>query len=306
MEHQPRATGSTVACPLCGSSECYDLGPVLNNDTYSGDWNQKDSLPATSLMGCNACSFQFKHPPVIPGERLADYYATVAQADWGSVAWRGLDVLPDIADKNVQGRRILDVGCAAGDILMSFPNEWQKFGIEPSRQTSEIARTRGIAILAPSLDQMPAGTEPFDAVLLIDVAEHVIDPTPLFTQIRGAMRAGGVCIVVTGDTDAPAWRLERGLYWYCAIPEHISFYNRRSMAEIERRTGFELIEHRRITHAKVSTVTRMSQVSRNLAYLALRRVGGLGIPRLRRRVLQGGAPNWSANRDHMIHVMRAV
>jgi SAM-dependent methyltransferase len=280
------------------------LGPVLNNSGFSGRWNPPGQ--GSSLVLCEGCRFQFKDPPTIPPENLEDYYATVTRAEWGNIAWRGLGVLPALAAQHAEGRRILDVGCAAGEVLLEFPQQWQKFGIEPSLQTSAAARQRGINILAPSLDQLPAGTSPFDVVMAIDVAEHVVDPVPFFRQLRGVLRPGAVAIIVTGDTDAWQWRLEKGLYWYVALPEHASFYCRDSLAEIERQTGFEAVEHCRRSHGTYPLNKRLSQLTRNLAYVALRKTGGLGIPKLRNRVLGNGAPEWSSASDHMIHIMRAV
>lgn len=293
------------SCRLCAFPSCTNLGRVYNSvGSFSGSWSI-DGAESFHLYWCPRCDFQFKDPPVIPPVRLDDYYANGAFTECGGAYERRFDTLQEITTRYAPGRRVLDVGCSTGDLLRSFDSSWQKFGVEPSSHTSAIARESGINVLAPTLTEIPPDLEPFDAILLIDVAEHVVDPLPMFQGIRRRLRHGGVCIVMTLDTAAPTWRLERSLHWYCSLPEHVSFYSQGSMAEIERRAGFEAVEHRRVTHARLPATRALSEFCRNIGFMVLERTGGMGIGQLGARVARRPAPSWSTARDHMIRVMKA-
>lgn len=293
-----------TACPVCSSADYEDAGPVIHSDDFSGTWGETPTV--AKLIRCRGCHFAFKDTPAIPADRLAAYYSTVRRTDWGGVESRALEFLPELAARHAAGRRILDIGCAGGEILRSFPAEWEKFGVEPSAHASAIAERNGVTILGTSLETLPPNFEPFDVALLIDVAEHIANPIPFFRRLRGTLKLGGICVVITGDTDAWTWKFEGGLYWYCTLPEHVSFYCRAAMSEVGKRTGFSTVDHRRTAHARFPLAMRLSQALRNVAYIALRKCGGLGVPRLRRRLFQKAAPEWVSARDHMVHVLRAI
>jgi hypothetical protein len=69
-------------------------------------------------------------------------------------------------------------------------------------------------------------TDRFDVITAVDVIEHVSEPLTFLRMLTGLLKPGGDIIISTGTLDAPAWRRARGSYWYCAIPEHISFVSR--------------------------------------------------------------------------------
>ena len=301
---------TATACPVCGGAT------TASGRIFHERHTQVAGVPIDlagldfHLRRCADCSFSFKDPP-IPHERLMACYAAAAEDHWDldpDPYRRRFDLYRRIVAShappaNGARPRILDIGCANGAMLVHFGDAWERFGVEPAARAAELATRRGVRILGPTLESVPDGLD-FDAVISVDVVEHVADPLPFFQRVARHLRPGGVCITVTGDTDALTWRLEGSHYWYCTITEHISFYNRRSLAALAARTGLEPVEQVRSSHARAGGGLRLRHLATNSAFIVGNRLRGLGIPPLRRRFTEHHAPWWISAHDHLVHVMR--
>jgi SAM-dependent methyltransferase len=294
-------------CPVCDSPELKSLGPILHPKPALvagvpldlGDTEYR-------LVGCSRCGFQFKDPP-IPAELLMDCYRRADSGNWDvdpDPRWRKFDVLKDILERFSPGRRVLDVGCFNGALLQFLGDGWQKFGVEPSEDAAKLAESRGVNIVAPSLEQLDSGLPQFDAVMAIDVAEHVIDPLMFFNQLSALVVKGGVLMILTGNNQSLSWRLQRGLYWYCTLPEHVSFYNRRTLDVIGERTTMRGTYYRQMCHKRMPLSRWCGDMTKCAAYLVGRPLGGLGIPALRRLFVERGGPSMQSAHDHMLYVFR--
>ena len=100
---------------------------------------------------------------------------------------------------------------------------WNRYGIEPSVKAAEVARNRGVDVLAPTLDGLDDSHGQFDVLTAIDVVEHIVDPMPFFRQVRDRLAPGGVLVLLTGNSSSFSWRMQGGMFWYCSLPEHVSF-----------------------------------------------------------------------------------
>jgi SAM-dependent methyltransferase len=301
-----------IACPLCGDRRTCDLGEILHGHptVIAGVEVDLGDQPVR-LIGCAACGFQFKHPA--PAEDvLLDCYARAESGQWSlspDPYERRFDVLKDAvercappADRTPSVRRVLDVGCFNGGLLEHLGECWEKHGVEPSTEAAQVARDRGISILGPVLgDGVPS--EFFDAALAIDVVEHVPDPMPFFHHLARVLRPGGVLVLLTGDTAAPSWRWQGSRYWYCSLPEHVSFFRRSTLEHAGRACGMTTVEHRRMSHIRTRASRRLNEASKNVVYGFVHRVGWLPGSRLRSRVLDRRAPGWLSARDHQLVVM---
>src|SRR5205085_9962946 len=80
------------------------------------------------------------------------------------------------------GRRVLDFGCYDGGFLDYLGPEFDRNGIEPSTSAAQRAAQRGVRIPGPTVDSVDtAAIEPFDAILIFDVMEHLTDPVATLT-----------------------------------------------------------------------------------------------------------------------------
>ena len=265
------------------------------------------------LWRCPACAFQFKHPHV--DERaLMESYRRAAAGHWEvqpDPYKRQFDLIKQAVERHApppapgERRRVLDIGCGNGALLSEFGPEWEQQGIEPSVAAAELARQRGVTILRPTLDGSIPGTH-WDVVLAIDVVEHILSPRPFFENVARALKIGGILVILTGDTDARAWRWMGSRYWYCSLVEHVSFFCRETLSRIGEGTGMIPIECRTMSHIRASWGQRGSELMKNVAFCAAQRIGWLPGAGLRERVLYRRGPGWTSARDHLLSVMRRL
>ena len=298
--------GHARPCPVCGSSRIVARGPILHpRPALVAGMPIELGDDAYVLARCPVCGFAFKDPP-IPEAELLRCYAKASSDHWEErpdpIA-RSWDTLKHAIEQHAPGRTVLDIGCFNGALLQFLGAGWERFGVEPSAPAAQMARSRGVNVLGATIDDVPRELS-FDVIVAIDVVEHIADPLPFFRAVARHLRPRGAFIVQTGDLDAWTWRLEGSRYWYCSLPEHVSFYNRKAMTELAARTGMKSVGHLRLPHDRQSVLTRAIELLKNVGYVVGVRLGGFGVPALRRRFVDRRAPGWLTANDHMLHIMR--
>ena len=135
------------------------------------------------------------------------------------------------------GGRLLEVGCAYGFFLDEAGGDFSyRVGTDYSAAALERARGRADALLLGGPADVPAD-EPFDCAACIHVIEHVYEPRTWLAEIRDRLRPGGWLVVATPDAGA-LWRpLMRDAWPFYKVPEHVTFYDRRSLTDLLRAAG---------------------------------------------------------------------
>lgn len=151
-------------------------------------------------------------------------------------------------------RDVLDIGCGDGNFTASLAEAgFSMHGIDPSAGGVARASERypGIRFIEASAYEnllTPFGrTEAFDAIVTIEVIEHLYSPRTLCKRVHEALRPGGLFIVTT-----PYWgwlknvglaltdRIDRAL---TALWEggHIKHFSYRSLRRLGEEHGFEFV-----------------------------------------------------------------
>ena len=89
------------------------------------------------------------------------------------------------------GGTLLDVGCGRGRAWRGF----RVLGIDALPDAVSEARDRGIEAVQGDACSLPSGSATTDAVLLLDVLEHVGDDARAVAEAWRVLRAGGVLVV---------------------------------------------------------------------------------------------------------------
>ncbi len=122
---------------------------------------------------------------------------------WKAKAHRYYDALKASLREIVPpGSRVLEVGCATGDILASLePEEGVGLDISPAMIELAALKHPGLEFRVHDLMRGPLD-ERFDYVVAADVAEHVPNLDTMMGSLASMLTDGGVAIVVTAN---PRW-----------------------------------------------------------------------------------------------------
>ncbi len=159
--------------------------------------------------------------------------------------------------RDARGRRLrlVDIGCAAGDLLdrvvarvqPTVAERIEPIGIEisthlASRADAALRRRGGRCIHGTGIDglrELPTGS--VDVVVLSCVLEHEISPLPLLRACRERLAAAGRIVVKVPNYDCVSRRL-RGSRW-CGYrwPDHVNYFTPRTLAEMASRAGLGVV-----------------------------------------------------------------
>jgi SAM-dependent methyltransferase len=290
-----------INCPVCFESEPIHCGelPPFGQHSFGGQPTQ-ESLHPGSLYRCRRCFLYFRHP--CPDENiLKKMYAGLPSNVWLSEKkkeyWKDAE---DICGKYFDRPRVLDVGCAGGDFLSGLPSEWIKFGIEPGSAAAASAEKKGIRILGSQLQDACEGS--FDAITFFDVFEHIKNPLKELEHAAKLLSDKGLIFIFTGSTDAWTWRLFKPNYWYCSLPEHVSFFGQRWFRWAARKLNLEIVSKRAYSPEKLPWRKSVADALKVAVYALSRSVAARGI-RLGRVSRWKTAPWWLGANDHVMVVL---
>jgi 2-polyprenyl-3-methyl-5-hydroxy-6-metoxy-1,4-benzoquinol methylase len=294
-----------TACPLCASTASRSLGRIPEAFHFC---ETKYEVPVNAgfLMECTACSLHWRHPLPEEAALLHLYNTTTSATTWSNTAGQRQDFQLVSSELLSHGcRSVLEIGCFAGALSQAVTEnssnskiEW--FGIEPSSPAAAAARNNGVDVIAGSLSD-PQVTQfygRFDAVVAIDVFEHLVDLRAFFTTVVRLLKPSGVVLVATGAIDSiPAG--SRAAWNYVAMPEHMVFMSVPLANHVSRTFGLQLLKFERYRHGVVSGRQSVRFVARSWLSAILRQVPW---QLLSRRLRQRRGVGWTPVRkyDHCL------
>jgi SAM-dependent methyltransferase len=135
------------------------------------------------------------------------------------------------------GASILDAGCGLGEVLADIPDGYKLFGFDYARSNVEFSRRRlgtKARIEQGSIYEIPFPDASMDAVLCLEVLEHIEDDARGVRDIARVLKPGGVLIMAVPYT----------YYWpaYKNLMGHFRHYTRDSVAALLRENGLAPVE----------------------------------------------------------------
>ena len=140
------------------------------------------------------------------------------------------------------GKRLLDVGCGNGQFLQIVTEDgYDCEGIELSAEAVEHCRALG---LHASTTNFLTGIfeHPFNIITMWDVVEHLHDPKRFIERSRELLSPGGLLVLKIPGFELGAMaavrvvpRLAKSLL---GAPDHVQYFNHRSLTTLLERTGF--------------------------------------------------------------------
>ena len=143
-------------------------------------------------------------------------------------------------ERYVNPGRLLDVGCGPGFLLaVATKRGWEAVGMDVNEWAVRYGQdVVGVEVQHGVLTAASFPDEKFDAITMMDLLEHVPEPSRLLEQAARLLRPGGALVVLTPDAGAPVSRL-MGRRWPEVVPgEHTVLFSRIGLTKALARNGF--------------------------------------------------------------------
>lgn len=136
-------------------------------------------------------------------------------------------------------RRLLDVGCGTGTMLIHLERYGCTYGVDMDREAVEFCKERDLHTVAQATAQdLPFEDGLFDLVTFLDVLEHIPDQDSALIEARRVIRPGGFLMVAV-----PAYQFLWG------AQDEVSQHQRRYTAgRLKERIDSAGLEVRRLTY----------------------------------------------------------
>lgn len=206
-----------------------------------------------SLVKCAECGLYFIWPNLF-STGSAQVYDKRYYDRWSlsELGYAGLSKMKQAAFEHLfdtitvykQEGRLLDIGCAFGDLLsVAAKRGWKCYGIEISSYAVGEARKKIGPESIQEGDFLSSSYPPetFDAVTMVDIAEHIYETRALFQRCHDILKENGLLIVVTPDINSFSRKAMRRS-WPHFNREHLVYFSGNSIARILSVNGFELLE----------------------------------------------------------------
>ena len=132
---------------------------------------------------------------------------------------------------------MLDFGCGWGGFLKMAT----AFGFDAIGVDRAMPRIEGAAVAVfPSLEAM-GRREPFHAITLFEVLEHLDDPATMLRELAPYVMPGGLLVLETPDCEGVTDIKSEYDYYKLHTLEHINAFTHATLTSIAERTGFEPI-----------------------------------------------------------------
>jgi len=242
-----------VACNLCGSRDTKTFyskpGPLTGED-----------FP---LVQCRNCGLLYLNPRLTPDSLLRLYDENYYRAKGfdenvnyveeyeGNYVKTDTDYHVRVLKQLVPPpAKLLDVGCGTGVLMKALEQQgYTVNGIEPSPFASKFAKEKGHNVQTGDFLSLDLPPDRYDAVLALEVIEHVYDPGRFLRRARQTLRSGGLFYYTTGNFKG--FPLQRKLFGRAVLdsyvtPEgHIYFFSNATMKRYFRESGFSEVFYAR-------------------------------------------------------------
>lgn len=166
------------------------------------------------------------------------------------------------------GSRVLDVGCAAGDVAAALGRRGCRvWGVEIDAVAADRAAAHCQEVVVGDVETLDLTTRwsglAFDVVLCLDVLEHLRDPVATLRRLVPLLAEGGRVVASIPNVAHGAIRLSllagRFTYVDCGLLDrtHLHFFDAASVDELFRDAGLTVVERLQVTRGLTDTEVKV-------------------------------------------------
>lgn len=245
-------------CISCGASLeqteiiTFDNMPAAAQHMPGQEQLDTDKGIRLPLCQCRSCGLiQFNCEPVA-------YYRDVIRAGGYSTTMAALrrSQYAKLIDRyQLQGKKIIEVGCGRGEflkVLSEFPVKG--YGMEHDPELAKLAAAQGLQVSCgfTETEHTPIPGAPFDAFLSFNFLEHQPRPGVMLQDIYNHLTENGVGLVTVPSFE---YITEHNTY-YELIHDHLAYYTFDTLTGLLNRYGFEVEEKELINRDTLSVMVR--------------------------------------------------
>jgi 2-polyprenyl-3-methyl-5-hydroxy-6-metoxy-1,4-benzoquinol methylase len=185
--------------------------------------------------------------PALDAEGIREAYEGVVDDDYLAeeegrrelFAW----VLRSLSGYVVPGQRLLELGANVGLFLdVARAAGWNAVGYEPSRWAVETGRQRfGVDLREGVLEDVDEPPGSFDAVVSLDVLEHLVDPLAALRRLGALAGPDGLVTLSTVNVSSIHARLRKER-WPWLIRPHLHYFSPETLHAMLLATGLRPVE----------------------------------------------------------------
>jgi len=138
--------------------------------------------------------------------------------------------------------RVLDMGCGNGQFLQSLAKlgNYEIHGIEmPGNSAERAKKVKGLHLHEGEINKVKIDTR-FDAITLIHVFEHLVDPAITLDKIDTLLVSNGYLVITVPNICSTQSSLFKGSWFHLDVPRHLFFFETQRFKELMNARGYDL------------------------------------------------------------------
>jgi SAM-dependent methyltransferase len=154
-------------------------------------------------------------------------------------------------------------------------------GIEPSRSMAELARKKGIEVVAGVAEHLPFMDNEFGFVLMVTTVCFLDDMDMAFREVRRVLKPGGSFVIGFVDRDSSLGKAYQTGKDKSAFYQHATFYTTKDIVAALQKAGFGSFECRQTLFQPLETMAEVEPVKEGYgqgSFVVVRAEKKLGAP----------------------------